>query len=258
MLVEGVAARVLAVAVPIPLVAAALVARVLDSGVLVVARAGALAAVGSLGSLGTVSTAVVSVVVVSVAAFISALAAAGLAFVLTITLVIAALAIALAVVLATILAVVLAIFFFLLLIVARAVPSSGTAAPAAGRAVSGAVVSIHSDNDSRFLAQCGTEFVTSQCAADVSAGALGADGAVSAEESLDIATSSPLHPSQLPQMSLERELVVDNQCRFCKMPGQSVVELRAFRIRSADSRSSDISGGVRGFGQGLRQGLGWG
>ena len=251
MLVEGVAARVLAVAVPIPLVAAALVARVLDSGVLVVARAGALAAVGSLGSLGTVSTAVVSV-----AAFISALAAAGLAFALTITLVIAALAIALAVVLATILAVVLAIF--LLLIVARAVPSSGTAAPAAGRAVSGAVVSIHSDNDSRFLAQCGTEFVTSQCATDVLAGALGADGAVSAEESPDIATSSPLHPSQLPQMSLERELVVDNQCRFCKMPGQSVVELRAFRIRSADSRSSDISGGVRGFGQGLGQVLGWG
>ena len=212
MLVEGVAARVLAVAVPIPLVAAALVARVLDSGVLVVARAGALAAAGSLGSLATVSTAVVSVVVVSVAAFISALAAAGLAFALTITLVIAALAIALAialaVVLATILAVVLAIF--LLLIVARAVPSSGTAAPAAGRAVSGAVVSIHSDNDSRFLAQCGTEFVTNQCAADVSAGTLGADGAVSAEESLDIATSSPLHPSQLSQMSLERELVVDN------------------------------------------------
>lgn len=239
MLVEGVAARVLAVAVPIPLVAAALVARVLA-----VARAGALAAVGSLA---TVSTVVVFVVVVSVAAFISALAAAGLAFALTITLVIAALAIALAVVLATILAVVLAIF--LLLIVARAVPSSGTAAPAAGRAVSGAVVSIHSDNDSRFLAQSGTEFVTSQCAADVSAGALGADGAVSAEESLDIATSSPLHPSQLPQMLLERELVVDNQCRFCKMPGQSVVELRAFRIRSADSRSNDISGGERGLGR---------
>lgn len=253
MLVEGVAARVLAVAVPIPLVAAVLVAGVLVAGVLAVARAGALAAVGSLA---TVSTVVVFVVVVSVAAFISALAAAGLAFVLTITLVIAALAIALAVVLATILAVVLAIF--LLLIVARAVPSSGTAAPAAGRAVSGAVVSIHSDNDSRFLAQCGTGFVTNQCAADVSAGALGADGAVSAEESLDIATSSPLHPSQLPQMSLERELVVDNQCRFCKIPGQSVVELRSFRIRSADSRSSDISGGVRGFGQGLRQGLGWG
>ena len=239
MLVEGVAARVLAVAVPIPLVAVALVAGVLAAGVLAVARAGALAAVGSLAT--------VSTVVVSVAAFISALAAAGLAFVLTITLVIAALAIALAVVLATILAVVLAIF--LLLIVARAVPSSGTAAPAAGRAVSGAVVSIHSDNDSRFLAQCGTEFVTNQCAADVSAGTLGADGAVSAEESLDIATSSPLHPSQLSQMSLERELVVDNQCRFCKMPGQSVVELRALRIRSADSRSSDISGGVRGLGR---------
>mgnify|MGYP007041513379 CR=1 FL=1 len=137
----------------------------------------------------------------------------------------------------------------LLLAAARAVPSSGTAAPAAGRAVSGAVVSTHSDNDSRFLAQCGTEFVTNQCAADVSAGALGADGAVSAEESPDIATSSPLHPSQLPQMSLERELVVDNQCRFCKMPGQSVVELRAFRIRSADSRSNDISGGERGLGR---------
>ena len=231
MLVEGVAARVLAVAVPIPLVAAALVARVL-----VVARAGALAAAGSLA---TVSTVVVFVVVVSVAAFISALAAAGLAFALTITLVIAALA--------TILAVVLAIL--LLLIVARAVPSSGTAAPAAGRAVSGAVVSIHSDNDSRFLAQCGTGFVTNQCAADVSAGALGADGAVSAEESLDIATSSPLHPSQLPQMSLERELVVDNQCRICKMPSQSVLELRSFRIRSADSRSNDISGGERGLGR---------